>query len=137
MRRNFGMEMRPIAGPFEHLWDGAYSDNPASAIGLRSVRFGLARDAFDAAPSAIGTSCGQARCSLFEEMKMTKTKAPDTQGAKAAPQPMLNPGDEAPPGTVGTGEDVCPDCHGKGRIDGAPCATCGGSGTVIRAVGGA
>ncbi|WP_027516110.1 hypothetical protein [Bradyrhizobium sp. WSM1417] len=73
---------------------------------------------------------------------MTKT---DAQGAKTgtstgtppAGSAALNPGDEAAPGTTGTGEDVCPDCHGKGRIDGAPCATCGGSGTVIRAVGGA
>src|SRR4051812_50160931 len=70
-------------------------------------------------------------------MQMTKT---DAQGAKTGTSPTdsaaLNPGDEAAPGTTGTGEDVCPDCHGKGRIDGAPCATCGGSGTVIRAVGG-
>ena len=68
---------------------------------------------------------------------MTKTKASDAQDAKTGTQPALNPGDEAPPGTAGTGEDVCPDCNGKGRIDGAPCATCGGSGTVNRAVGGA
>ncbi|AMA56200.1 MULTISPECIES: hypothetical protein [unclassified Bradyrhizobium] len=69
---------------------------------------------------------------------MTRTKTSDAQGATTArTQPMLNPGDEAAPGTTGTGEDVCPDCHGKGRVDGAPCATCGGSGTVTRAVGGA
>lgn len=68
---------------------------------------------------------------------MTKTKVSNAQDAKTGTQPMLNPGDEAPRGTTGTGEDVCPDCRGKGRIDGAPCATCGGSGTVIRAVGGA
>jgi DnaJ-class molecular chaperone len=69
---------------------------------------------------------------------MTKT---DAEGVKTGTPPTgsaaLNPGDEAAPGTTGTGEDVCPDCHGKGRIDGAPCATCGGSGTVIRGVGGA
>src|SRR3954452_15093515 len=79
------------------------------------------------------------RVAVFSrEMQMTKT---DAQGAKTGTSPtdspVLNPGDEAAPGTTGTGEDVCPDCHGKGRIDGAPCATCGGSGTVIRAVGGA
>jgi hypothetical protein len=66
---------------------------------------------------------------------MTRINASDAQGAKTgtspAGSPALNPGDEAPPGTTGTGEDVCPDCHGKGRIDGAPCATCGGSGTVV------
>jgi hypothetical protein len=26
------------------------------------------------------------------------------------------PGDEAPPGTPGTGEDACPTCDGTGRI---------------------
>lgn len=48
----------------------------------------------------------------------------------------LNPGDEAPPGTPGTGEDICPQCHGSGRIDGSPCPNCGG-GTIIRGIGGA
>lgn len=48
----------------------------------------------------------------------------------------LDPGDEAPPGTPGTGEDVCPDCNGSGRIEGAPCPTCGGRGTIVRGVGG-
>ena len=50
---------------------------------------------------------------------------------------MLNPGDEAAPGTPGTGDDICPECHGKGRIGGAPCPNCGGSGTITRAIGGA
>ncbi|MEX2291118.1 MAG: hypothetical protein WD794_12435 [Mycobacteriales bacterium] len=27
------------------------------------------------------------------------------------------------------GENVCPDCAGTGRVDGARCATCGGDGT--------
>lgn len=72
---------------------------------------------------------------------MTRTKASDAQSAQTGTRPAspatLNPGDEAAPGTPGTGEDVCPECHGKGQIDGASCANCGGSGTVIRAVGGA
>jgi RecJ-like exonuclease len=49
----------------------------------------------------------------------------------------LDAGDEATPGTPGTGEDVCPQCNGKGKIDGATCANCGGSGKVVRAIGGA
>jgi len=53
------------------------------------------------------------------------------------PDPNLNPGDDAAPGTPGTGEDVCPTCHGSGRKDADACATCGGSGKVIRAIGGA
>lgn len=50
--------------------------------------------------------------------------------------PKLNPGDEARPGTIGTGEDVCPDCNGKGKIDGAICTNCGGTGKITRGVGG-
>lgn len=49
----------------------------------------------------------------------------------------LNPGDQAPPGTPGTGENLCPDCGGKGRVDGKACATCGGSGKIIEGIGGA
>ncbi|MDA8252285.1 MAG: hypothetical protein M0Z28_24395 [Rhodospirillales bacterium] len=51
-------------------------------------------------------------------------------------QQPRHPGDEAAPGTPGTGEDVCPDCHGSGRRDGAACPTCGGSGRVVRGIGG-
>ena len=50
-------------------------------------------------------------------------------------QPMA-PGDQAPTGTPGTGENVCPRCNGSGRIDGATCATCDGSGVVIEGIGG-
>jgi len=70
-------------------------------------------------------------------MTKTQTTRTNAQDSRTGIQPTLNPGDEAPPGTMGTGEDVCPDCHGKGRIDGVPCATCGGSGTLARAIGGA
>src|SRR4051794_41250191 len=48
----------------------------------------------------------------------------------------MNPGDEAPPGTAGTGEDVCPTCHGSGRVESAKCETCGGTGKGTRAIGG-
>ena len=56
--------------------------------------------------------------------------------AQAQPE-KLNPGDEAARGTPGTGEDVCPECNGSGRIDGARCRNCGGRGTVVRGIGGA
>lgn len=48
-----------------------------------------------------------------------------------------NPGDEAPPGSPGTGEDVCPECHGSGKIGGRPCRNCGSTGQVVRGIGGA
>jgi hypothetical protein len=51
--------------------------------------------------------------------------------------PGMAPGDEAPPGTPGTGEDVCPACGGSGRAEGGGCPECGGTGRVVRGVGGA
>lgn len=47
------------------------------------------------------------------------------------------PGDEAPPGTPGTGEDICPACNGSGRKDGHRCTNCEGSGRIVRGIGGA
>lgn len=49
----------------------------------------------------------------------------------------LNPGDDAAPGTPGTGEDICPRCGGKGTIEGGQCQNCGGTGKVIEGIGGA
>lgn len=48
----------------------------------------------------------------------------------------LNPGDDAKPGTPGTGENLCPDCGGSGKVGAGPCRTCGGTGKVIEGVGG-
>ncbi|TWI50491.1 hypothetical protein IQ22_03885 [Pseudomonas duriflava] len=49
----------------------------------------------------------------------------------------MNPGDDAPPGTPSTGENICPDCHGSGTRAGQACDTCGGTGKVIEGIGGA
>jgi hypothetical protein len=49
----------------------------------------------------------------------------------------LKPGDEAAPGTPGTGEDICPQCHGKGRIDTSAWPRCGGTGRIVEGIGGA
>ena len=50
----------------------------------------------------------------------------------------MAPGDEAPPGTPNTGEDVCPDCGGSGRNKaGGTCPTCLGTGKVTVGIGGA
>ena len=48
----------------------------------------------------------------------------------------LNPGDEAEAGTPGSGENVCPDCNGAGRVKDDTCPKCGGTGVVIEGVGG-
>ena len=53
-----------------------------------------------------------------------------------ASDPKPDPGDDAPPGTPGTGEDVCPDCQRSGRRQGRACETCGGMGEIIRGTGG-
>ncbi|TFW34835.1 hypothetical protein [Massilia horti] len=51
--------------------------------------------------------------------------------------PDLNPGDEAAPGTPGSGEDICPVCHGTGKLaDGSPCPNCGGTGRICEELGG-
>lgn len=46
------------------------------------------------------------------------------------------PGDEAPPGTPGTGQDMCRKCQGTGRVNGKECPDCGGTGFVIEGIGG-
>jgi hypothetical protein len=53
-----------------------------------------------------------------------------------APMPAGSPGDDAAPGTAGTGEDVCPKCQGSGRVENAVCESCGGTGIVIKGVAG-
>ena len=49
----------------------------------------------------------------------------------------MAPGDEAPAGTPGTGEDVCPTCSGDGTVDGSACSTCEGTGKIVTGIGGA
>lgn len=63
-------------------------------------------------------------------MKDLKSGSSTTSGAD------LNPGDQAPPGSPQTGENVCPRCGGQGRrADGERCEHCGGTGKVIEIVG--
>ena len=59
--------------------------------------------------------------------------ADDATAPKGA---ALNPGDQAPPGTPGTGENVCPTCSGAKTVDAKPCPTCGGTGVITEGVGG-
>ena len=54
----------------------------------------------------------------------------------AVSEPM-NPGDEVPPGTPGSGEAMCPVCKGSGRLERGPCDNCGGSGRITEGIGGA
>ena len=61
-------------------------------------------------------------------------KSSPVNAPNAAP---MNPGDEAPVGTPGTGENVCPVCHGSGQLRGQSCSNCGGSGRIVAGIGGA
>lgn len=55
----------------------------------------------------------------------------------AGAQPPMAPGDEAPAGTPSTGENVCPQCGGSGRLGASACPHCEGTGKVIVGIGGA
>ncbi|MBE7367790.1 hypothetical protein [Ramlibacter pallidus] len=52
-------------------------------------------------------------------------------------QAPIAPGDEAPAGTPSTGENVCPECGGSGRLGASKCPNCEGTGIVIVGIGGA
>jgi hypothetical protein len=52
------------------------------------------------------------------------------------PREPTKPGDDAPEGTPGTGEDICPACSGNGEVDGAECPRCLGTGIVQEGIGG-
>lgn len=65
-------------------------------------------------------------------------------GHTGAPSPQkvgggesLSPGDEAAPGTVGSGDDVCPVCAGSGKnASGGACPNCRGTGIITEGIGG-
>jgi DnaJ-class molecular chaperone len=48
----------------------------------------------------------------------------------------MAPGDDAVPGTPGTGEDLCPRCGGSGVWEGDTCPNCEGTGKVVEGIGG-
>ena len=68
---------------------------------------------------------------------MNKVPKDDNDAEIQTPRPStLNVGDDAEPGTPGTGENVCPDCHGTGKLGAASCQKCGGTGKVVEGIGG-
>jgi hypothetical protein len=80
-----------------------------------------------------GKPCNAAEERRLLPIRRNPARNPETAMAQ---QPPLNPGDEAEPGVPGTGEDLCPDCNGTGKRDGADCETCGGTGKVTQGIGG-
>ena len=62
----------------------------------------------------------------------------NTTGATPVQAPaatQMNPGDEVPPGSSQSAENICPACGGRGSRDGKACETCGGTGRVVEIVG--
>lgn len=57
-------------------------------------------------------------------------------GASVDMVPMA-PGDEAPAGTPGSGEDVCRTCGGSGKLGATACTDCAGTGKITVGIGGA
>jgi RecJ-like exonuclease len=65
---------------------------------------------------------------------MTPADTPRPAGQDSQPAAR---GDQAPPGTQGTGENVCPRCGGSGKLPGDQrCPECGGTGHVTTGIGG-
>lgn len=50
--------------------------------------------------------------------------------------PDQKPGDEAIPGTPGTGENLCRRCGGTGKQEGKPCPVCDGTGKITEGLAG-
>lgn len=71
------------------------------------------------------------------ESSRSQTGAHRQQPARTTGSGDLRPGDEAPPGTPGTGENICPTCSGSGSVNGQVCSTCHGTGYVVEGIGGA
>ena len=77
---------------------------------------------------------------------MTRQTRSEPQGGQKPPNPSvageedpgaaLDSGDEAAPGTPGTGEAPCNRCGGTGQFAGTRCPTCGGTGKVVHGIGG-
>lgn len=69
--------------------------------------------------------------------KLPASSATSSGAAAIAPPAPTAPGDDAPAGTPGTGESLCRECGGSGRLDGGrTCPTCQGSGKVNVGIGG-
>src|SRR3954452_3734143 len=78
---------------------------------------------------------GELRNHVPEQTSAEKESQSTAGPASKAAQ--IEPGDEAPPGTPGTGENICPTCRGSGRVGQSRCPDCGGTGKVVEGIGGA
>ena len=76
----------------------------------------------------------QAEQEVGSEGEPPATLPGDTSGSLS--QAGLNPGDEAAPGTPGTGDGICPECQGTGRVAKGACGNCGGTGIIVQGIAG-
>ena len=65
------------------------------------------------------------------------TQGSDKKDAETARAIAPAAGDDAAPGTPGTGENLCPECNGSGKLGNRACPNCDGTGKVIEGIGGA
>lgn len=80
----------------------------------------------------------------MQQAQMDPSAAAGGRRPGGAPNPVpvdggqgLSPGDEAAPGTVGSGDDVCPVCSGSGKnASGGTCPNCRGTGIITEGIGG-
>lgn len=68
---------------------------------------------------------------LWEQEGRHEGRAEDHWFRAEAEVTALNRSEEAPPGTPGAGENICPACEGTGRLGRKRCSACGGSGRMI------
>lgn len=99
-------------------------------------------DPLDLGTSVAGEEDPGASIDLFDARDNSRQPQGQQQQAQqplrpSAGRPDMAPGDQAPPGTPSTGEDVCPECGGSGRLGANACPNCLGSGKVIVGIGGA
>ena len=71
------------------------------------------------------------------DMPISPGKPDQPAGQPSGAQGPMSPGDEAPAGTPGTGETVCPSCGGSGRSASGNCPVCQGTGKITVGIGGA
>jgi hypothetical protein len=93
-------------------------------------------------PPLPGNPTGNEDASQPEGRHAPRISRDDVERARGEPKKSrsndLAPSDDAPAGTPSTGEDICPMCTGRGRLDGgSTCPNCAGRGKVIKGIGGA
>lgn len=94
-------------------------------------------DPLDLAESVAGEEDPGASIDLATAPGRSDQPAGRAPGQPSEAQAPMRPGDEAPEGTPGTGENVCPRCGGTGRLGASSCPDCAGTGRVTVGIGGA